>query len=212
MESFLSLISTFGRSGSKRENTTLPISPPSTEGFAFSFFLTPCESDAKRYGCDIFHSRTRVICCGVSTALAYTFALPLSLKQNGVFTYHTTSGGALTPHHPTGSAARLCTLEHVPMISQTVPSARCLVRSRGGIKGKPGRLPLPSRGSFDAIDLYSRISGVASVPAPLRGLAPAGRVQGYVRQKRRGRLLPKVEATQRSHFPLISRTLRVYRR
>ena len=55
-------------------------------------FLTPCESDAKSYGCDIFHSRTRVICYRVSTALTYTFAGPLSLKQNGVFTHHTASG------------------------------------------------------------------------------------------------------------------------
>ena len=39
--------------------------------------------------CDIFHSRTRVICYRVSTTLAYTFAGLLSLKQNGVVTYHT---------------------------------------------------------------------------------------------------------------------------
>ena len=37
--------------------------------------------------CDIFH-----LCTGVSTALAYTFAGPLCLKQNGVFTFVTTSG------------------------------------------------------------------------------------------------------------------------
>ena len=58
----------------------------------FQLFLTFCAGDAKSYGCDTYHSRTRVICYRVSTALAYTSAGPLSLKQNGVFTYHTTSG------------------------------------------------------------------------------------------------------------------------
>ena len=59
--------------------------------------LTPCESDVKSYGCDIFHLCTSVIRYSVSSALAYTFAGPLSLKQNGVFTYHTTSG-CTDPH------------------------------------------------------------------------------------------------------------------
>ena len=76
-----------------------------------SVFLTPCESDAKSYGCDLFHSRTRVICCRVSTALAYTFAGPLSLKQNGVFTCRTTSGctdqhTAHSPHIGSGAGYR----------------------------------------------------------------------------------------------------------
>ena len=45
---------------------------------------SPCESDAKSYGCDIFHLCTGVICYSVSTAPAYTSAGPLRLKQNGV--------------------------------------------------------------------------------------------------------------------------------
>ena len=50
--------------------------------------------------CDIFHFCSGVMCCHVSTALAYTFAGPLGLKQNGVFTYQTTSGytGQYTAH------------------------------------------------------------------------------------------------------------------
>ena len=61
--------------------------------------------------CDTFHSRTRVVCYRVSTAVAYTFAGPLSLKQNGVFTYHTTSGctawhTAHSPHIGSGAGYR----------------------------------------------------------------------------------------------------------
>ena len=65
-----------------------------------------CESDAKGLGCDIFHSRTRVIChCG-STALAYTSAGPLGLKQNGVFTLarpHRSAHCALNPKAKTAT-------------------------------------------------------------------------------------------------------------
>ena len=42
--------------------------------------------------CDASHACTRFICYCVNTALAYTFAGHLSLKQNGVFTSATTSG------------------------------------------------------------------------------------------------------------------------
>ena len=49
--------------------------------------------DQRREGqCDIFHLSTSVICHSVSTALAYTFARQLSLKQIGVVTFVTTSG------------------------------------------------------------------------------------------------------------------------
>ena len=98
----MSLISTIRSSGSKRENTTRPISPPSTEEYAFSF-LTPCESDAKSYGCDTFPSRTRVICYRVSTARAYTFAGPVSFKAKRCFRMchhiglHRSAHCALTP-------------------------------------------------------------------------------------------------------------------
>ena len=43
-----------------------------------SVFLTPCESDAKSHGVDICHSRPRVTCYRVNTALAFSFAGPLS--------------------------------------------------------------------------------------------------------------------------------------
>ena len=56
----------------------------------FSFF-DPAKSDAKSYGCDIFHLCTSVMCHCV-TALAHTSTGPLSLKQNGVFTHVITSG------------------------------------------------------------------------------------------------------------------------
>ena len=51
----------------------------------------PCESDAKNDGCDIFHLCTSVICHSVNIARVHSSAGPLSLKQNGVFPYHTTS-------------------------------------------------------------------------------------------------------------------------
>ena len=59
-------------------------------------FLMFCESDAKSYGCDIFLC-TCVMCYCVITASAYTFAGPLSLKQNGVYTLVITSGCADCP-------------------------------------------------------------------------------------------------------------------
>ena len=79
-----------------------------------SVFLTPCESDAKSYGCDIFHPRTRVIWYRVSTALAYTFAGPLSLKQNGFFHIshyiglHRLAHCALTPPESTRTMNMTC--------------------------------------------------------------------------------------------------------
>ena len=66
----------------EEENTSNLIPPQSIEEF---FFVISCDSDAKSYGCDIFHLCTSVICYSVSTAFAYTSAGPLSLKQNGVF-------------------------------------------------------------------------------------------------------------------------------
>ena len=57
-----------------------------------TLFFVSFESDAKSYGCDIFHLCTSVICYGVSAALAYTSAGFLGLKQNGVFTLVITSG------------------------------------------------------------------------------------------------------------------------
>ena len=74
----------------EEDNTSNVIPPPSAE--KFFLICISCESDAKSYECDIFHFCTSVICYHVSTALANTSAGPLSLKQNGVFTYHTTSG------------------------------------------------------------------------------------------------------------------------
>ena len=51
-----------------------------------------CESDAKSYGCDIFHS-TRVSCVPVSLLYLRTLSAGfLSLKQNGVCTLVITSG------------------------------------------------------------------------------------------------------------------------
>ena len=49
-----------------------------------------CESDAKSYGCETFTCALRVMCYRVISASAYTSAEPLSLKQNGVFTFDIT--------------------------------------------------------------------------------------------------------------------------
>ena len=99
----LCLSSVLSGAADPKERTRRARSPPSTEEYAFSF-LTPCESDAKSYGCDIFHSRTRVICDRVSTELTYTFAGPLSLKAKRCFHIghhiglHRSAHCALTPH------------------------------------------------------------------------------------------------------------------
>ena len=79
VESFLSLISTFGRSGSKSENTTRQIPPPSTEEYAFSS-LTPCESDANSYGCDIFHL-CHLLPCQHCTCVHFRRALESQAKR-----------------------------------------------------------------------------------------------------------------------------------
>ena len=60
----------------------LRILPPSTESESLRprHVFLPCESDAKSYGCDIFHLCTGVICYSVNIARAYTSAGPLSIK------------------------------------------------------------------------------------------------------------------------------------
>ena len=71
--------------------------------------------DARSAYCDTFHSCTRFICYCVSSALAYTSAGPLSLKQNCVFTFVTTSGHtdshtAHSTHIGSGAGYSPCTL------------------------------------------------------------------------------------------------------
>ena len=69
-------------------------------------FFVSCESDAKSYGCDIFHLCIGVICYSVSTALAYTSAGPLSLKAKRFFTLAITSG--CTDWHTAHSPHSFC--------------------------------------------------------------------------------------------------------
>ena len=68
--------------------------------------LKMMDADDWRYPQNRQHLCTGVICDSVSTALAYTSAGPLSLKQNGVFTHHTASG-CTDPHtaHSTHAGA-----------------------------------------------------------------------------------------------------------
>ena len=74
-----------------------------------SVFLTLYERDAKSYGCDIFHSRTRVIYFHVSTGLAYTFAGPLESQRKTVFSRITQYRLAPFSTLPTHSTTRTST-------------------------------------------------------------------------------------------------------
>ena len=57
-----------------------------------------CESDAKSYGCDIFHLCTGVICCSVNIARACTSAGPFLLSSKTVSTFISTTSGCTDQH------------------------------------------------------------------------------------------------------------------